>query len=316
VHVREAFTVGQEPDSIRATAFHTPFRLSGDNIVNSAGILFTAELTPLLGAEVGYDNGWYDYHDKFGLRKNSDGTSITTPSVSGELDRIEQSPHVAALWHAMPDTTLSLGYRFGQVNYTGNEVIAGPIVKDATSVVSSDRDYRSHTIYVGADHQFRPDFYGSVQAGATYYDYYNLNSTSVGPYARLSLTYVYLPESFLEAGFQQGHAATDVVGERAGVGKSDLVRDTESSVVWATVRHRIIPQFFANATATFQHSIFQGGSLDGQAEDLYEFGANLEYQFNPHISAHVGYDWDHLDSDLGLRSYSRNKVYIGATASY
>lgn len=317
VRVREAFTVGQEPDAIRATAFHTPFRLSGDNIVNSAGILFTAELTPLLGAEVGYDNAWYDYHDKFSTRKNTDGTSITTPSLSGSLDRVEQSPHLAALWHAMPDTTVSLGYRFGQVNYTGNEVIAGPVITpsktDATGVVSKDRDYRSHTIYVGLDHQFRPDFYGSVQVGASYYDYYNLNNTSVGPYARLSLTYVYLPESSLEAGFQEGRAATDVVGADRG----DLIRDTESSVVWATVRHRIIPQFFANATATFQHSIFQGGgSFDGQAEDLYEFGANLEYQFNPHISAHIGYDWDHLDSDIGLRSYSRNKVYIGATASY
>jgi uncharacterized protein (PEP-CTERM system associated) len=126
------------------------------------------------------------------------------------------------------------------------------------------------------------------------------------------LTYVYAPESYLQAGFQEGRAATDIVGSS----RADLVRDTESSVLYATVRHRIIPNFFANATGTFQHSVFQGGSIDGKAEDLYEFGVNLEYQFNPHISAHVGYDWDHLDSDVDLRSYTRNKVYIGATASY
>jgi hypothetical protein len=318
LRVRDSFVVGQEPDAVRATAFHTPFRVSGNNIVNSGGILFTAEMTPLLGTEIGYDNAWYDYHDKFGTRKNTDGAgTITTPSVSGVLDRIEQSPHVAALWHVQPDTTASLGYRFGQVNYTGNEVISGAVVTpsktDANGVVSKDRDNRSHTVYVGLDHQFRPDFYGSVQAGGSYYDYYNLNHTSFGPYARLSLTYVYLPESFLQAGFQEGRAATDFVGGN----KANLVRDTEASVIWATLRHRIVPQFFANLTGTFQHSVFQGGTtFDGQAEDLYEFGANLEYQFNPHISAHVGYDWDHLDSDVSLRSYSRNKIYIGATASY
>jgi predicted porin len=320
VRVRDSFVVGQEPDAVRATAFHTPFRVSGQNIVNSGGILFTAELTPLLGTEAGYDNAYYDYHDQFGTRKNTDGAgNVISPSLSGGLDRMEQSPHVAALWHVMPDTTLSLGYRYGQVNYLGDEVTAGPIIgaghshTDATGVVSRDRDNRSHTVYVGADHQFRPDFYGSVQAGASYYDYYNIGEHSFGPYARLSLTYVYLPESFLQAGFQEGRSATDIVGGS----RADLIRDTEASVIWAKVRHRIVPKLFVDASGTFQHSIFQGGgTFDGQAEDFYEFGASLEYQFNPHISAHVGYDWDHLDSDIGNRSYSRNKVYIGATASY
>jgi hypothetical protein len=317
IHAHDSFVIGQQPDALRYdAAFHSPFRVSGNNIVNYGGLLFNAELTPLMGLEVGYDNAWFDYKDKFNgaSPKNVDpGTGAISPSISGLLDRIEQTPHIALQWHAMPDTTLSLGYRFQQINYTADEPVSG-FEPGGVTAVSDIRDVRAHTVYVGADHQFRPDFYGSVQAGGSYYDYYNLDSTSFGPYARLSLTYVYMPESSLQIGFQEGRAATDVLG--SGGSKADITRDAEASVVFANVRHRIVPRLFGNLNGSFQHSEFHGGTADNEAEDFYEFGANLEYQFNPHISAHVGYDFDHLDSDIGNRSYTRNKFYIGATASY
>jgi len=318
IRVRDSFVIGQEPDALRYdAAFHTPFRVSGNNIVNYGGIVFNAELTPLLGLEVGYDNAWFDYSDSFENNgKNVDqGTGAIRPSISGVLDRIEQTPHIALQWHVKPDTTASLGYRFGQINYTADEPIAG-IFPGGVTAKSDIRDNRSHTVYVGVDHQFRPDFYGSVQAGGSYYDYYNLDETSFGPYARLSLTYVYMPESSVQVGFQEGRSATDVLG--AADTKGDTVRDSEASVIFATLRHRIVPHLFANLNGSFQHSEFHCGGSDiyNKTEDFYEFGANLEYQFNPHISAQVGYDFDHLDSDLGNRSYTRNKFYIGATASY
>lgn len=324
IRVRDSFVIGQEPDSLRSDqAFHTPFRTSGDNIVNSGGITFNAEVTPVLGVEVGYDNAWYDYRDKFSgagfvlgvsRSKNIDTNGVANASLSGALDRIEQTPHISALWHVMPDTTASLSYQFGQVTYTGDEIIGGNVA-DPAALKSDDRDVRSHTLYLGLDHKFRPDFFGSVQAGASYYDYYNLSSTSFGPYARASLTYVYAQECSLQAGFQEGRTATDVIG---GADKASLVHDVEASVVYLSLRQRIVPKLFANLNGSFQHASFEGGGsqFDNKAEDFYEFGANLEYQFNAYFSAHLGYDFDHLDSDIGGRSYKRNKVYIGATASY
>jgi hypothetical protein len=250
-------------------------------------------------------------------------------SVSGALDRVEQMPHISALWHVQPDTTASFSYQFQQVNYTAGEAIAGSVVAVDGSTVpptistvplsdlphSKDRDMRGHTLYVGLDHQFRPDFYGSVQAGATYYDYYNISRHSFGPYARLSLTYVYAEESSLTAGFQEGRAASDIIG---GPDKRDLVTDAEDSVLFANVRQRIMPNLFANLNGSAQSSRFNGGGsdFDGKTEQFYEFGANLEYVFNANFSAHVGYDFTRLDSDISDRSYTRNKVYIGATASY
>jgi hypothetical protein len=334
LRVRDTFVIGQEPDTLRTSAaFHTPFRVAGNNIVNSGGITFNAELTPLLGVEVGYDNGWYDYHDKFNgagfvpgpasdvpgtpsVSGNIDAFGNIHPSLVGALNRIEQTPHISALWHVLPDTTASLSYQFQDVDYTGNEDIAGnPTFDKADVAVSSDRNVRSHTIYAGLDHEFRPDFYGSVQAGASYYDYYNVHNTAFGPYARLSLTYVYALESSVQAGFQEGRTATDVV---EGTSKSDLVQDVEASVVYATIRQRIVPNLFANLNGSYQHSTFNGGGseFDNKSENFFEFGANLEYVFNANFSAHLGYDFDRLDSQLGNRSYTRNKVYIGATASY
>jgi hypothetical protein len=320
LHVRDSFVIGQEPDALRRdAAFHTPFRVPGDNMVNSGAIDFDAELTPLLGLEIGYGNAWFDYKDEFSGfalgTKNVSPTGDITPSLSGALDRIEHLPHLALLYHVAPDTTASLGYRFAQVSYTGNEFIGGNVIDLPALPRSEDRNNRSHTAYIGVDHQFRPDFYGSIQGGVSYYDYYNLDQTKFGPYGRLSLTYVYMQDSFLQVGFQEGRSPTDVVG---GTTKADLVRDTEASVLFANVRQRIVPNLFGNLNGSWQHSVFQGGGVtfNDKAENFYEFGANLEYQFNPHFSAHAGYDFDHLDSEIGGRSYTRNKIYIGATASY
>lgn len=323
VRVRDSFVIGQEPEALRwDAAFHTPFRVSGDNIMNSGGITFEAELTPLLGLELGYDNNWVDYHDRFGLAKNSDGTDVTFPSLSGALDRIEQWPHLSLLWHVQRDTTASLSYQFGQINYTGDEPLFGPL--DAPIAKSSDRDSRVHRVYVGLDHKFNPDFYGSVQAGASYYDYYNVHVTSFGPYAKLSLTYVYMPESSVEVGFQESRAATDVVGGGVDLatgqflGKSQLVHDAEDSVVYGALHQRIIPKLYGNLRGSYQHSSFNGGGpeFNHKTEDFFEFGADLDYRFNVNFSAQVGYDYDRLCSEIAGRTYTRNKVYIGATASY
>jgi hypothetical protein len=318
IQAHDSFVIGQEPDALRHdAAFHTPFRVPGDNMVNYGGLLFTAELTRELGLELGYDNAWYDYHDEFGLNKNSDGVAVTSPSLSGLLDRDEQIPHIALTWQVMPDTTARLGYKFNQTTYTGYEFIAGDIgvPRDpTTTIISSDRDVRGQTAYVGLDHKFNPDFYGSVEAGGSYYDYYRIDETSWGPYARLSLTYVYMPESSLTLGFQEGRAPSDLIGTLTTA--KDVVRDQETSVVYGNVHQRIMPKLFGNLNGTFQNGILKGGSYNNKVERFYEFGANLEYVFNPHISAMAGYDFDRLDSEIAGRTYSRNKFYIGATASY
>jgi len=75
---------------------------------------------------------------------------------------------------------------------------------------------------------------------------------------------------------------------------------------------------YGSLLGTYQHSSYNGGgaAFDGQADDFFLAGVNFEYRFNPHLSAHAGYNYDRLDSDLVGRDFTRNRVYIGLTAAY
>jgi hypothetical protein len=73
---------------------------------------------------------------------------------------------------------------------------------------------------------------------------------------------------------------------------------------------------FGSLTGQFQNSSFNGGTFNSQSERYFLVGLNVEYRFNPHFSADAGYNYDKLDSDVGGRSFDRNRVYVGVKARY
>jgi hypothetical protein len=154
-----------------------------------------------------------------------------------------------------------------------------------------------------------------LRAGGQYNDYFNDagDESDISPYVRASARYVYAPESYLSAGFNQGRSAIDAVG----IGAGPVIRDVETSLLFASLRHRIVPNLFGSLIGTFQNSTFNGGGndVDGESEQYYSLGLNLEYRINPFLSTEIGYNYDRVDSDLN-RDYDRNRVYIGLTASY
>lgn len=304
--VSDSFVIGQEPDTLRTGAAFTTFqRIPGDNIRNYGYIDFSAQMTTLLGFKFGYANTFYDYADAHG--------NAAFPSRSGLLDRLEHTLHLDATWLVQPQTTAVVGYQFKQVNYTAGEEIA--INGSGVSIFSENRDNREHYAYIGADHTFRPDLTGSVKVGGRYLDFYKDptgNGNGFGPYAMGSLHWTYAPESYLEAGVSHDMNTTDTISV---IGDS-FTQDEESTVVFVTLNHRITPNLVGNITGQFQDSTFNGGAINGLSERYFLIGLNLEYRFNPHLSAHVGYNYDIVDSDVSSRSFARNRVYMGVTASY
>jgi len=338
----DSFAIGQEPDVLRAPDFNpdaTIQRLPGNNIRNSASISFNAQVTPLFGLAAGYGNTVY-FYDQSGAQFFSTnslpggkpdpsgaqfvGVPIGTndvflgPSTAGTLDRMDQTWHLDARWTVQPETVALIGYQFELVNYTAGEPIGVTISTNtgkSTVAYSNIRDSRSHFVYAGVEHVFRPNFSGTLQAGAQYSQYPNdpHQVTSFGPYAKGSLDYLYAPESHLEVGFTHQKSVTDQVGDT-----TDPVRDTETSVLFVHVYHRLIPRrLYVDASGTFQNSTFQGGGkgFDGKSERDYLLGLEFDYFFNPYFSAQIGYQYDRLDSEIS-RSFDRNRVYIGASASY
>jgi hypothetical protein len=296
LNARESFVIGQEPDILRVgNAMETFQRISGDNIRNDAAIDFDAQLTRLFGFEIGYENSFWDY------AQHGTGTPADAldPSPSGLLDRVENSVHLDSRWFICPETVGIFGYRFRDVDYTGNEDIG--VRNDLTPVRSDNRNFRQHSLYVGAEQTFRPDLTGAARVGASYIDYYN-DPTDSGsgwtPYAMANLRYTYQPQSFLEVGLSQDVNATDVA---QAVGSDRFTQSEESTV-------------FASHQGQFQYSSITGDS--SLTEKDYQIGLNLTYQFTPHFSTEVGYNYDKLESDIPGRTFDRNRVYIGVTGSY
>jgi hypothetical protein len=311
ISVKDSFVIGQEPDLIRAENTLSTFqRVPGDNIRNYGVINFDAQLTPVIGLQAGYANAYYNYSDS-GVTTDIFGNTV--PSLSGLLDRIEHAAHLDSRWTITPETIGIFGYEYREVDYIGDELLGTTDTGD--DVFSKDRNSRSHRIYVGVDETFRPDLTGALRAGGQYVDYYNdPNGLGSGwaPYVKASLRWTYAPESYLEGGVTYDINATDVISFSG----NEFTQDAESTVVYASLNHRIAPKLYGAVTAQFQNSTWRGGAIDGETEQYYLAGINLKYLITPHFSTEIGYNYDKLESDLPGRSFDRNRVYIGVAATY
>jgi hypothetical protein len=103
-----------------------------------------------------------------------------------------------------------------------------------------------------------------------------------------------------------------------GVLANNVVRDQESTVLFGSINHKITSRVTGSLMGQYQHSIFEGGSLKDLADNFFTLGVNLQYKISPMFSAETGYNFDRLDSDLGsaMRSFSRDRVYLGLRATY
>jgi hypothetical protein len=213
----DSFVIGQEPDILRAgNSFATFQRVPGDNIRNFGRINFTADITRLFGIEVGYANAYYNYDD-------TDGDAFA-PSIGGLLNRLEHNITLDTRWRILPETTGVIEHQFREFNYTEDEEIG--LLDTGEAVVSDDRNLRSHAIYGGVDHNFRPDLTGSLRAGARFTDYYNSETQDedTSPYVQASMRWRYVPDSYFELGYSYDLTATDLIGS----GAEDFTVDAQS----------------------------------------------------------------------------------------
>jgi hypothetical protein len=311
ISVQDSFAIGQEPDLLRAgDAFSSFSRISGDNIRNYGTINLDGQITRELGFQLGYANTFFDYHDK------GFDPDLPRASNSGLLDRIEHTIHLDARWLLQPQTTGLVGYQFRDVSYTGDEQI-GTTDGGSLEVFSKDRNFYQHYMYVGADHTFSRELSGTIRLGGRYIDYYNDNrgvGNGWGPYALINVQYNYAPQSFVEAGFSYDVNATDAFNPDEP-GKS-FTQNADSAVTHASLTHLITPKLFGSVIGSFQYSTFNGGTLNNEAEKYFLLGLNLKYHFTPHFSAEAGYNYDLVKSEVTIRAYDRNRVYLGVTAAY
>ncbi len=339
LNASDTFAVGQEPELLQ-TSSSQPFRVKGDNISNHASFTLETQWNSDFNTSFHYANSTVNY-DNHGAVVVPGGTAspgffpITTPglhgsgfqsvapSLAGTLDRVDQTFGLNFEWKLSQETSVSLGYNFGLVNYTGGEPIAvfnytDTALQTSSLVYNSDsRDSMSHTAYVGLKKQITPNISGNISAGASYTDSYNdplSQSTYFSPYGDLSLSYTYTPGSYVQLGISHSINATDVVQPSLTTGK--ITQHQQSSVVYMDFNHKITPDLIGTIIGRFQNSQYEGGQNNNQNDQSYGLGVNLHYTINQHFSTEVGYNYDDLISGLNGRGYERNRVYLGLTANY
>jgi Putative beta-barrel porin 2 len=310
----DTVSVAQEPNLSTAPTVVTR-RVNGNNIANTANLTLHTDWTRKFSTDFTYGNSIYFYESRGANVTTNAGVIAVDGSYAGRLNRMEQSFNPEAQWHFSRTTVGLLGYRFGLVNFTGNEAVGYVTNAPAHFVKSSSRDNYSHSVYIGGTHQFLENLMGMAKAGMQYTEYYNdaASTSSLGPYANLSLVYTYTPGGYAQLGFLETRNETDAIDISSN---GQITQDQLSSVLYASINHPLTPKLTANAIARYQHSTWHDSQLDGQSADLYDLGFNFTYSITRHFSSEIGYTFDYYTTPIAGESYTRNKIYLGLTASY
>ena len=306
--VSDNFAYFQEPELVESVVT-TPVLLRSDmnNLRNLGRIGLRYEASRQVGFDLSYANTLYDY--------GQDGSG----SYSALLDRMDHLVRLETRWTMQPTTVGLLGYQFGMSDHSSKDSLVwyAPYMPD-TFTDPAIRDTLTHYFYVGAEHTFANALTGALRGGGTYTEYVNAlpgaTDNTLTPYVDASLTYAYSSGSHAQLGVKYDRNQTDYYN--FDVVNSSYTLDQETFSVYGVLNHKITAKLSANLTGQLQYGQFRGGRSDGEVDVLYLLGINLAYQFNPHFSSEIGYNYDRLDSDIVARGYDRNRVYIGVKAAY
>jgi hypothetical protein len=297
VDLGDEFVIAQEPEVLEPTGA-SRLRSNMDAIHNRAHVNFTTQLSRTYSLMAGYRNDLYNY-DQSGAG-----------SFSALLDRVEHRVTANLRSQLRPGTTGILGYQYRVVNYTSDDsLMFGPKFRSA-----EERNSDSQYVYAGFDHSFTPELLASLRAGAQFTSYDNVaagvDDSTTSPYIDANLSYAYAKGSNIALGLRHERNQTDI----AQVGGS-LILDQETTSAYASVSHQLTAKLTANFVGMYANSSF-GDSLADTSDNFWSLGFNMSYQINQYLLAETGYNFDDLDSDLGNRSFDRNRVYLGLKASY
>lgn len=294
----ENFALAQEPEQLAgAGTAYLPFRSEGDNIRNTAGVVFSAQLTDVVSGDVNYNNNYYDYDN---------------PGFDQALDRLEHVFGLNLRYQVRPQTFAVLGYQYGIYDYTS---------KIVTAFNPQSKDQSSHFVYGGVDHNFTSKLLGSARVGIQMAEWdklgaaLNQSRSRTTPYADASLSYAYASGSSIRVGVKHQRNATDLFDEL-----NSPILDTETTAAFLTISHAVTQKLNVSATGLFQNSSFEapGTTIAGQDEQYWNIGVTVSYKFTRWLSGEASYYFDNLDSSLfaGTRGYDRNRVFLGVRFTY
>ncbi len=317
----DTFVIAQEPELLNPNDVTSPLRADGNNLRNTAAVNMTAKANDELTFVLGYANTLFSYDQDYNSLTAAQKLAGSV-SRSGALDRVDQSATLTGRYSIDRQSTAVLGYQFEDVGYTSEEIL---VKTGSANYKASIRDNHSHYAFTGLDHFFTPDLSASLRVGIQATEYYNDSAStgSFGPYVDLSSTWKYREDGALTLGFSHRRTQTDLIGNTTTqvTSLSNLSLDQDVSTFYLNFSQKITPKLTATLNGQFQSANLKGGLVGNDTEQFSTLGLNLTYEFSRFLRGDLGYNYDDLNSNVAVspgqtRSYDRNRVYVGITASY
>ena len=215
-------------------------------------------------------------------------------------DRIENYTGIEYRYLVRPTVTLAADYRFGYVDY-----------------FSVNNDSYTHFLLGGFDFSLSPRLRGGIRAGVEFRVYPDTIGDETSPYAEANLSYDLNRNSHIALtahyGIEEGDLSTNNT-------KADTFRTGIDFEQTFTARLSGYLSFY------YTHSQYETpGNVDPTlaiydaenfAEDTFDVAVGARYAFNRHVSGEVGYTHTSVLSQVDVREYDRNRVFVGVRLAY
>ncbi len=274
----------------------------------SANAYITYQTEPDLNTGIGVNRraGNYFYTaDKFTLAyqwapRFSTATSYTFGAINYDdsnigafEDRFEHTFGNEFRFLVLPTTTLVGEYRFQIIDFD-----------------VATRDSTSHFLLAGVDHTFNPRFNVSIRGGAEIREIDNFGERT-SPYAESTLRYAAGERTSLAWVSRFGLEEPDVPGSPS--------RQTFRTGL--TLSYAVASRITLTGSVFYEHDDNAGVLAPtffqpDFTEDTVDLGLGVRYDINRVFAVIAGYNFTEVLSDVALREYYRNRVYLGLNATF
>ena len=217
-----------------------------------------------------------------------DGINYQNSAVALSQDRYSQLFAQQFAYKISKRTSLTAEYRYRLANYTR----------------SPFQNYHSNFALVGFDHAWSQNLSGSARVGAEFYQ--NAAVSKTKPYAEAAVNYAVAKQTQLRWFAMLGFNGVVYSGYTSSYGANTGVQ----------LNHQITKRFSVNGGVSYAHSLLSGGPIADQTQDSLFLNAGIGYQLMDNVSLNANYSFSTQLSNNPLVEFNRNRVSVGATATF
>ena len=217
-----------------------------------------------------------------------DGIAYQNSAVALSQDRYSHLFAQQFAYKISKQTSLTAEYRYRLVDYTR----------------SAFQNYHSNFALVGVDHAWSENMSGSARVGAEFYQ--NALVSKTKPYAEAAINYAVARQTLLRWFAMLGFNGAVYGGYTSSYGVNTGVQ----------LNHQVTKRFSVNSGVSYAHSLLSGGPIANQTQDSLFLNAGIGYQLLDNVNLNANYSFSTQLSNNPLVEFNRNRVSVGATATF